>query len=235
MSQSNRIWAIQENGVWSRWAPEFSRWDIFSELRKFIFADPTTGEACYYVDPNGSVHWRNVDQNENMDFPGIEANMVSVGGSNRLWAVQKNGVWARWAPEFSRWDIFSETRKFIFADPKTQQACYYVDPDGSVHWRNVDKNENKSFPGIKADSIAVGGDERLWAIQENGVWARWAPEFSRWDVFSETRKFIFADPTTQQACYYVDPDGSVHWRNVDKNENQKYPGIKANIISVGGV
>ncbi len=68
----------------------------------------------------------------------------------------KNGVWARWAPEYSRWDIYSENRKFIFADPATGQACYYVDQDGSVHWRNVDKNENRSFPGIEATIISVG-------------------------------------------------------------------------------
>ncbi|MDJ0621077.1 MAG: hypothetical protein QNJ63_30800 [Calothrix sp. MO_192.B10] len=154
--------------------------------------------------------------------------------TNRIWAIQDNGVWTRWAPEYSRWDIYSESRKFIFADPTTGQACYYIDPDGSIHWRNVDKNENKSFPGIRATVISVGGDGRLWAIQENGVWTRWAPEYSRWDIYSESRKFIFADPTTGQACYYIDPDGSVHWRNVDKNENKSFPGIRATQVSVGG-
>ena len=109
-----------------------------------------------------------------------------------------------------------------------------MNPDGSVHWRNVDKNENKSFPGIHATIISVGGDGRLWAIQENGVWARWAPEYSRWDIYSENRRFIFADSTTGQACYFVNPDGSVHWRNVDKNENESLPGIGAIQCSVGG-
>ena len=77
--------------------------------------------------------------------------------NNRVWAIQKNGVWARWAPEYSRWDIYSENRKFIFADPTTDQACYYVNPDRSVRWRNIDKNENKGLPGIEAIQISVGG------------------------------------------------------------------------------
>jgi len=157
-----------------------------------------------------------------------------MGINNRVWAIQKNGAWARWAPEYSRWDTYSESRQFIFADPSTGQACYYVDPDGTVHWRNVDQNVNKSFPGINATMISVGGDNRLWAIQKNGAWARWAPEYSRWDTYSENRQFILADPATGQACYYVDPDGSVHWRNVDRNENKKFSGIKTVQVSVGG-
>ncbi len=80
-----------------------------------------------------------------------------MNSNNRMWAIQENGVWARWAPEYSRWDTYSENRQFIFADPATGQACYYVDPDGSVHWRNVDQNKNKSFSGIKAVQISVGG------------------------------------------------------------------------------
>ena len=78
--------------------------------------------------------------------------------ANRLWAIQENGSWTRWAPApYSRWDLYSEKRKFIFADPTTGQACYYIDPDGTVHWRNVDRNENESFPGIQATAISVGG------------------------------------------------------------------------------
>ncbi|KHT24450.1 MULTISPECIES: hypothetical protein [Pectobacterium] len=231
---AHRLWAITDNGVWTRWAPEYKRWDIYSEKRSFIFADPTTGEACYYIDPDSSVHWRNVDKDRNEGFPGIKANVISVGGNSRLWAITDNGVWTRWAPEYKRWDIYSEKRSFIFADPTTGEACYYIDPDGSVHWRNVDKDRNESFPGIKAKVISVGGDNRLWAITDNGVWTRWAPEYKRWDIYSEKRSFIFADPTTGEACYYTDPDGSVHWRNVDKDRNEGFPGIKGKIISVGG-
>lgn len=150
ISVSKRLWAIQTNGIWARWAPEYQRWDIYSEQRKFIFADPSTGEACYFINPDGSVHWRNVDKNQNEDFPGIIANVISVGGNNRLWAIQENGIWARWAPEYHRWDIYSEHMKYIFADPSTQQACYFIAMDGSVHWRNVDQNQNKDFPGIRA-------------------------------------------------------------------------------------
>ncbi|MDJ6368537.1 hypothetical protein LEA60_25760 [Salmonella enterica] len=234
MAEVTRLWAVAQNGVWARWAPEFSRWDHYSEERAFICADPTTGEACYYVDPDGSVHWRNVDKDINKTFPGISAKMITVGGDNRLWAVKQDGVWARWAPEFSRWDHYSEERAFICADPTTGEACYYVDPDGSVHWRNVDKDINKTFPGISAKMITVGGDNRLWAVTQDGVWARWAPEFSRWDHYSEERAFICADPTTGEACYYVDPDGSVHWRNVDKDINKTFPGISAKMITAGG-
>jgi len=75
----------------------------------------------------------------------------------RLWAIQANGIWTRWAPEFNRWDIYSEARLDIAADPKTGQACYFVNPDGSVHWRNVDQNVNKDLPGISAKRISVGG------------------------------------------------------------------------------
>jgi hypothetical protein len=154
---TGRLWAIQQNGVWTRYAPELSRWDIYSETRLQIAADPTTPSACYYIDPDGSVHWRDVDHNVNKNLPGIGAQAISVGGSNRLWAIQKNGVWARYAPELSRWDLYSETRLAIAADPTTPSACYYIDPDGSVHWRDVDKNVNKSLPGIVAKAISVGG------------------------------------------------------------------------------
>ncbi|MEH1881704.1 hypothetical protein [Nostoc sp.] len=233
-SPSGRLWAIQENGVWTRWAPEYSRWDIFSETRLAIAADPTTSSASYYIDPDGSVHWRDVDNNVNKDFPGIKAKAISVGGANRLWAIQENGVWARWAPEYTRWDIFSETRLAIAADPTTSSASYYIDPDGSVHWRDVDNNVNKNFPGVNAKAISVGGDNRLWAIQQNDVWARWAPESSRWDIFSERRLGIAADPTTSSASYSIDQDKSVHWRDVDNDVNKNFPSIKAKAISVGG-
>jgi L-arabinonolactonase len=229
ISVSKRLWAIQGNGAWARWAPEYKRWDHYSEQRKFIFADPSTGEACYFVNPDGTVHWRNVDRNQNKKFPGIKAKSVAVGGSSRLWAIKDNGVWARWAPEYKRWDHYSEQRKFIFADPTTGQACYFVNPDGTVHWRNVDRNQNKTFPGIKAKEISVGGDNSLWAIQENGVWARWASKYNRWDIYSEHRGHIFADPSTGEACYFVNSDGSVQWRNVDKNQNKTFPGIKAKV------
>ncbi|ELP5685415.1 hypothetical protein QTT33_004479 [Salmonella enterica] len=77
---TTRLWAVAQDDVWTRWAPEFSRWDKYSEKRAFICADPATGEACYYVDPDGSVHWRNVDQNINKAFPGISAKMIIASG-----------------------------------------------------------------------------------------------------------------------------------------------------------
>ncbi|MBZ8182289.1 hypothetical protein [Oscillatoria salina] len=233
-TESKRLWAIQEDGRWTRWAPEYRRWDLYSEPRKDIFADPTTGEACYFVNPDGSVGWRNVDRDKNETFPGIKAVKITVGGDNRLWAIQENGRWTRWAPEYRRWDLYSEFRKDIFADPTTGEACYFVNPDGSVGWRNVDRDKNETFPGIKAVKITVGGDNRLWAIQEDGRWTRWAPEYRRWDLYSEARKDIFADPTTGEACYFVNPDGSLGWRNVDRDKNETFPGIKALQISVGG-
>ncbi|MEW6497708.1 MAG: hypothetical protein AB1589_35175 [Cyanobacteriota bacterium] len=159
---------------------------------------------------------------------------MSNSPSGRLWVIQQNGVWTRWAPEYSRWDIYSETRLQIAADPSTPSACYFINPDGSVHWRDVDGDVNKSFPGITAQAISVGGDNRLWAIQQNGVWTRWAPEYSRWDIYSETRLQIAADPSTPSACYFINPDGSVHWRDVDGDVNKSFPGITAQAISVGG-
>ncbi len=230
----NRLWAIRENGCWSRWAPDLNRWEDYDESRYFIFADPTTGEACYYVNQDGSVHWRNIDKDQDHSYYGIQAMMISVGGNNRLWAIQRNGHWARWAPDLAQWQTYSEKRKFIFADPKTDEACYYVDPDGSVHWRNIDQNEERHFPGIEAKVISVGGDNRLWAIDERGNWARWAEDLGRWEIYSEKRTFIFAYPESQSTCYYTNPDGSVHWRNVDKDMERAFPGIKAYMISLGG-
>ncbi len=60
--------------------PDFNRWDIYSEQRLDICADPTSGSACYFVNPNGSVRWRDVDQKVDKAFPGITAKMVSFGG-----------------------------------------------------------------------------------------------------------------------------------------------------------
>ncbi|MBC1238256.1 hypothetical protein [Nostoc sp. 2RC] len=48
-SPSGRLWAIQENGVWARWAPEHNRWDIFSEKVSEIAADPSTPSASYFI------------------------------------------------------------------------------------------------------------------------------------------------------------------------------------------
>ncbi len=230
----NRLWAIRENGCWSRWATDLNQWENYSEARKFIFADPDTEEACYYVNPDGSVHWRNVDQDKDCHYPGLVAKMVSVGGNSRLWAIQENGDWARWAPDLDSWQVYSEKRKFIFADPATEEACYYIDLEGNVHWRNIDQDEDRYYPGIKAEIISVGADGRLWAIQKNGRWARWAPDLGKWQAFFEQREFIFADPSSTSTCYYADFDGSVHWRNIDLDEERTYPGIKALMVSVGG-
>ena len=233
-TRTNRLWAIREDGRWSRWAPDLNKWENYTEKRLFIFADPTTPEACFYVDPDGSVHHRNVDQNFNTPYPGISAKMISVGGDNRLWAITERGNWARWAPDLNQWQTFSEERSYIFADPTTPEACYYVNTDGSVHWRNIDQDEDRDYPGIKAEMITVGADNRLWAIQKNGRWARWAPDLGHWETYFERRAFIFADPLSQSTCYYTDLDGSVHWRNIDLDEERTFSGIAAAIISVGG-
>lgn len=230
----NRIWAITEDGSWARWAPDLNCWEIYSEKRQFIFADPTTDQACYYINLYGSVHWRNVDKDKTISFPGIVATAISVGGNNRLWAIRENGCWARWAPDLGNWEYYPEKRRFIFADPTTEEACYYIDEEGTVFWRNIDKNDDKIFPGINAKMITVSGDNRLWAIQENGQWARWAPDLERWEVYSEKRRFIFGSPESGSTCYYVNKNGTVHWRNIHKDMERKYPGITATMVSVGG-
>ncbi|MFT5821736.1 MAG: L-arabinonolactonase [Crocinitomix sp.] len=231
---SNRLWAIREDGRWARWAPGLNQWGNYSEQRAFIFADPTNPEACYYIDPDGSVHHRNIDQDFDIHYNGILAKVISVGGNKRLWAIDNVGCWARWAPDLRQWQTYSEKRKFIFADPKSEEACYYINPDSSVHWRNIDKGEDRSYPGIKAVMISVGADNSLWAIQKNGKWARWAPDLGHWETYFEKREFIFADPLSESICYYADPNGSVYWRNVDLEEEREFPGIKAIMVSVGG-
>ncbi|HLO85777.1 MAG TPA: hypothetical protein VK203_12325 [Nostocaceae cyanobacterium] len=44
----------------------------------------------------------------------------------------------------------------IAADPSTPSACYFINSDGSVHWRDVDSDVKQSFPGITAKAISVG-------------------------------------------------------------------------------
>jgi hypothetical protein len=202
-----------------------------TEVGKKVTIVLNPGETLNFVLNDWPNDYSNNSGSIKVDYSGI---IMSHSSSGRLWAIQQNDVWTRWAPEYSRWDIYSETRLQIAADPSTPSACYFINPDGSVHWRNVDANVNKSFPGIVAKAISVGGDNRLWAIQQNGVWTRWAPEYSRWDIYSETRLQIAADPSTPSACYFINPDGSVHWRNVDANVNKSFPGIVAKAISVGG-
>ena len=111
----------------------------------------------------------------------------------------------------NRW-VFPGGQTFVFKD-----AAFSKYQDLVAHVAYADGN-----PGPGAGGTAGGSSlsrHRIWAIQSNGIWTRWAPEYSRWDIYSERKNFIFADPTTGQACYFVEPDGSVGWRNVDRNQN----------------
>ena len=133
-----------------------------TEVRQVVVADPDTHEACYFINPDGSVNWRNVDRNTNKSFPGIYAKAISVGANGRVWAIQTNGVWARHAPEYNRWDVYSESRLDIAADPRDTSSCYFINPDYSVQWRNVDASQNASFPGVQAKRLSAGPENSLW-------------------------------------------------------------------------
>jgi hypothetical protein len=230
------LWALKDNGVVSLWIPKLSRWvDIDSEESRFIFADPLVAGAYYFIKQDGTIGWYNVDTQEDKSFSGITATQISDGGNERLWAIESAGNWTRWAPEYTRWDWYSEHRKFIFADPSTQEACYYVDPDGSVHWRDVDTDTNKSYPGITANQVSVGGNGQIWALKEDGSVARWLTATSNWvnvNIGIQC-KYIFADPTTGSAYYYVDSQGSVYWHNADTPQTKGFPFITAKQISIG--
>ncbi|EJF5652592.1 hypothetical protein QDX92_004571 [Salmonella enterica] len=230
------LWALTLENFPAYWLPEDSRWVVSDDQQvSYICADPSVHGAFYYVDQEGSVHRRNVRDKDSHSFPGISAAMVTVGGDDRLWALTQNGIWARYAPEYSRWDISCEEKLFICADLSTGEGYYYVSPDGSVHWQNVDRNIRKSFPGIVATMVTVGGDNRLWALTQNGIWARYAPEYSRWDIFNEKRAFICANPKTGSSCYYINVDGTVFLGDVDKPTEKEFSGITAKMISVSKI
>ncbi|MDZ8226799.1 MULTISPECIES: hypothetical protein [unclassified Nostoc] len=228
-------WAIIQNTFsWARWAPApFLRWDFYNDLdnRVQLVGDPTTKSAVYFLKSDGSVGYRNVDQNINETFPGITAKQIAVGQSGRLWAITTDGRWARWAPApFLRWDIYNDldNRVQLVGDPLSEGGIYFRKSNGSVGYRNVDQNINKTFPGITAKQIAVGQSGRLWAITTDGRWARWAPApFLRWDIYNDldNRVQLVGDPQSEGGIYFRKSDGSVGYRNVDQNINRTYPGI----------
>ncbi len=227
-----RLWAIQTNGVWTRHAPELERWDGYSEVRQVVVADPDTPEACYFINPDGTVNWRNVDRNINKSLPGIYAKAISVGANGRVWAIQTNGVWARHAPEYNRWDVYSESRLDIAADPRDTSSCYFINPDYSVQWRNVDANQNVSFPGVQAKRLSAGPENSLWVITTNQKIAHWNSGRGAWDVFEVAASDIAADPLIRDACFYVGSDGVVQWRNFLTGTSRSFPGIAAKAITV---
>jgi hypothetical protein len=155
------------------------------------------------------------------------------------WALSGTSAWARWAPApYMRWDTYFDVngKVQLVAEPRTRSAVYFLNADGSVGYRNIDLNINKSFPGIQARQIAVGANGRLWAITTNGMWARWAPApYNRWDFYYDLngKTQLVGDPTSEGGIYFLNADGSVGYRNVDLNVDQAFPGIQARQIAVG--
>ncbi|MEQ9622306.1 hypothetical protein [Coleofasciculus chthonoplastes] len=153
-------WAIQSSS-WARWAPApYTRWDVYNDLnnRVQLVADPTTKSAVYFLKSDGSVGYRNVDQNINKTFPGITAKQIAVGKNGRLWAITTDGRWARWAPApYTRWDIYNDldNRVQLVGDPQSEGGIYFRKSDDSVGFRNVDQNINKTFPGIVAKDLTI--------------------------------------------------------------------------------
>ena len=158
---TSRLWTIQGTSSWARWAQApYVRWDIYNDLndRVQLLADPTTGSAVYFLKSDGTVGYRNVDQNINKTFPGIKAKQIAVGKNGRLWAITADGRWARWAPApYTRWDVYNDldNRVELVGDPDSEGGIYFRKSDGSVGFRNVDQNINKTFPGIKATDLTV--------------------------------------------------------------------------------
>ena len=240
-ADTSSSWVIQQrNPSWARWAPApYLRWDIYKDLdnRVQLVADPTTRSAVYFLNSDGSVGYRNVDQNINKTFPGITAKQIAVGKNGRLWAITTDGRWARWAPApYERWDIYNDldNRVQLVGDPQSEGGVYFRKDDGSVGYREVDRNINKTFPGFTARQIGVGKNGRLWAIG-NGRWARWAPApYERWDVYNDldNRVQLVGDPQSEGGVYFRKADGSVGYREVDRNINKTFPGVVAGDLTV---
>lgn len=73
------------------------------------------------------------------------------------WAIQSTS-WARWAPApYTRWDVYNDLdeRVQLVGDPQSEGGIYFRKSDGSVGFRNVDENINKTFPGITATDLTV--------------------------------------------------------------------------------
>lgn len=161
--------------------------------------------------------------------------------SSSPWTIQGTSAWARWAPApFKRWDKYNDidSRVQLVAEPGNKSAVYFLKADGSVGYRNVDANVNKTFPGLKAKQIAVGAKGRLWAITTDGRWARWAPApYNRWDMYNDLngKVQLVGDPTSEGGIYFRLTDGSIGFRNVDANVNVSFPGITATEFTVSDV
>jgi hypothetical protein len=155
------------------------------------------------------------------------------------WVLQGTSTWSRWAPEpYLRWDTYFDVngKVQLVAEPGNRSAVFFLNSDGSVGYRNVDLNINKTFPGIQARQIAVGANGRLWAITTSGGWARWAPApYNRWDRYYDLngKVQLVGDPTSEGGIFFLNSDGSVGHRNVDLNINKAFPGIHAQQIAVG--
>ncbi len=157
------------------------------------------------------------------------------------WAIQGTSALGRWAPApYMRWDAYYDLngKVQLVAEPGNRSAVFFLNSDGSVGYRNVDQNINKTFPGIQAKQIAVGYNGRLWAITTYGTWARWAPApYNRWDHYYDLngKVQLVGDPTSEGGIYFRLADGSVGFRNVDQNVNVSFPGWYATDLTVSDV
>ncbi|NMO13274.1 hypothetical protein HPC49_02780 [Pyxidicoccus fallax] len=237
-------WVIQGTSSWARWAPApYLRWDAYNDLngKVQLVAEPGTRSAVFFLNADGSVGYRNVDQNTTTTFPGIQATHIAVGYKSRLWALTPYGMWARWAPApYNRWDYYYDLddKVQIVGDPTSEAGVFFLNADGSVGYRNVDQDITTTFPGIQASQIAVGYNGRLWAITTNGMWARWAPApYNRWDYYYDLddKVQIVGDPTSEGGIYFRNADGSIGYRNIDLNVDASFPGWNATELTVSDV
>lgn len=162
VGQNGRLWAITADGALARWAPApHERWDVYGgtfDMRSYLVGDPRSEGGIFFIQPDGAVAFREVDQGIDRTFPNVNSQRIAVGQNGRLWTITAQG-WARWAPApYERWDIYNDDldgRVQLVGDPRSEGGIYFLKSDGTVGFRNVDENVNQTFPGILATELTV--------------------------------------------------------------------------------
>jgi L-arabinonolactonase len=243
---STTLWAATTDGQIANYSSATGTWKTYDYSTTSIFADPKNASSLYYTNADGQVVLLDVETNKstvypttvsggNPGTPPMKAKMISVGGQNTLWVIDSNGTWARYSTGTKSWDPYTGQQTFIFAGSVAPGACYYIDENAAVNWRNVNDNKNMTYPGLLATAVTANRCNPPYAIGEDGTLNSWDEEASSWINYpSVACQSIFADPKNACRCYFVTPSGAVClYCTSAKSVIQEFPNIVATQISAG--
>lgn len=243
---SINLWAATSDGQIANYNSNTGTWKSYDISSTSLFADPKSATSVYYTNSDGSVIYADPSTGTsttmptkvsggNPGTPPFQAKMISIGALSTLWAIDFNGTWARYNSADKSWDPYTGQQSYIFAGAINPGACYYIDENNAVNWRNVNENRNESFPGLKASQVTANRCNPPYAIGMDSTLSSWDEDNSTWINYPEVEcQSIFADPKNACRCYLVTLSGTVQlYCTSAQSVVMEFPGITASQISTG--